>query len=218
MRAEFACPECGNIISAPLTLAGASAPCPRCRATVDRWPAPLVRPSAPAPLPPDSVPALPNRIAVDHTDTARHQGHGGSAFRTMLGGSLGCLVVLLLVLGLWLYYKSPIMSDPHAMDYVTSGLPSNAKDWTNSEVHSFLTKKKIDCELNGRSGYDALKFRLKGTELPEGLFYVRRYSSPREAIRDMEDRNDGQTHFQWGVFVFTGRDATIKRIMAILGE
>jgi len=40
MRVEFVCPHCKATILAPESLAGESAPCPRCHHDIDSWPAP----------------------------------------------------------------------------------------------------------------------------------------------------------------------------------
>lgn len=41
MKVSFVCPACRATITAPTSLQGESYPCPKCKADVDRWPAPL---------------------------------------------------------------------------------------------------------------------------------------------------------------------------------
>ncbi len=55
-RVEFVCPACRNAITAPRSLAGQPAPCPRCRATVASWPTPQQQP-----LDDEPEPAQPRR-------------------------------------------------------------------------------------------------------------------------------------------------------------
>ncbi len=43
MRVEFVCPACQRVVLAPPSLEGTSADCPKCNATVPRWPEPRAR-------------------------------------------------------------------------------------------------------------------------------------------------------------------------------
>jgi hypothetical protein len=51
MRVEYVCPECKATLMALTTLEGKTAPCPKCRALIGRWPAPLKRTTATIPRP-----------------------------------------------------------------------------------------------------------------------------------------------------------------------
>ncbi len=65
MRVNYVCPACGVTVSAPPSLAGASAPCPACKAPVASWPAPLPSPGILVPVP---VPAGISRRTTDRAD------------------------------------------------------------------------------------------------------------------------------------------------------
>ncbi len=60
MKVAFVCPACRDTINAPASLAGEEAPCPKCGADVDRWPAPVSSPGVVriVPLPPTAEPAV----------------------------------------------------------------------------------------------------------------------------------------------------------------
>jgi len=64
-RAEFVCPSCRSTVAAPASLAGSSAPCPKCGAHVGNWPAPTrAAPASLHPLPPP----LPGSSPADGRD------------------------------------------------------------------------------------------------------------------------------------------------------
>ncbi|MBN9122217.1 MAG: LITAF-like zinc ribbon domain-containing protein [Planctomycetes bacterium] len=59
MKANFVCPACKATVTAPASLQGEAYPCPKCRAAVESWPAPI-NPPAPAPASaPTSVRVMP---------------------------------------------------------------------------------------------------------------------------------------------------------------
>lgn len=58
VKADFICPACRATISAPPSLAGESAPCPKCDADIDRWPAPVCAPGSVRVVPPPTEPAV----------------------------------------------------------------------------------------------------------------------------------------------------------------
>lgn len=101
-RAEFVCPICRASVLAPASLAGASAPCPKCRADVPRWPEPRQKPvsapPAPAPMPapvhsysPNSGTAVPSES--DGAAAAMIEKHGPAVNFTAL---IGAAVLFLL--------------------------------------------------------------------------------------------------------------------------
>ena len=45
MKVAFVCPSCRATITAPASLEGEDSPCPKCKADVDRWPAPVGPPA-----------------------------------------------------------------------------------------------------------------------------------------------------------------------------
>jgi hypothetical protein len=46
VQVAFVCPACRGTVNAPPSLEGEAYPCPRCKAEIDRWPAPLNPPPA----------------------------------------------------------------------------------------------------------------------------------------------------------------------------
>ncbi|MDY3552389.1 DUF4339 domain-containing protein [Gemmata sp. JC717] len=52
MKVAFTCPSCRATVNAPASLAGESAPCPKCDADIDRWPAPTSSPGTVSVVPP----------------------------------------------------------------------------------------------------------------------------------------------------------------------
>jgi len=46
VKVSFVCPACRATVTAPASLQGESYPCPKCKADVDRWPAPINPPTA----------------------------------------------------------------------------------------------------------------------------------------------------------------------------
>ncbi|MCE9562893.1 MAG: hypothetical protein K8U57_12685 [Planctomycetes bacterium] len=63
MRAEYVCPECEETILAPESLAGSSAPCPKCKTLIARWPLPLEKEAIPLP---ESLPAKKTRERFEY--------------------------------------------------------------------------------------------------------------------------------------------------------
>jgi hypothetical protein len=48
VQVAFVCPACRGTINAPASLEGEAYPCPKCKADVERWPAPVNPPASPA--------------------------------------------------------------------------------------------------------------------------------------------------------------------------
>ena len=90
--------------------------CPHCGASV------TLTPPAPAPESAPTVPAAPSPVPqvvyVHHRDATTRADHLGSAFSTMLGGSLGCFAAIVLIcfgiiaLGSWGSKSSPTPYSP----------------------------------------------------------------------------------------------------------
>jgi|GEM_PF-5163060 len=80
-RAEFVCPACRATISAPASLEGEAADCPRCETSVPAWPSPVNKPApvitAPLPTTPTSrlTPTLPP-LPTPPPPTRRHPDNG----------------------------------------------------------------------------------------------------------------------------------------------
>lgn len=67
MKANFVCPACKATITGPASLQGHASPCPKCRATVDPWPAPVGQPApavAPAPARAPAPASAPASVRV----------------------------------------------------------------------------------------------------------------------------------------------------------
>ena len=65
MKVTFVCPACRDTINAPPSLEGEAYPCPKCRAAVECWPAPINPPaSAPASPAAPAAPGSPTSVRI----------------------------------------------------------------------------------------------------------------------------------------------------------
>lgn len=94
-RVDFACPACGNIITAPRGLAGCAAPCPRCKSAIASWPVPLVKPPSSTPRLPAKTSPAPRPMPLPPSPST-HSGSTGA--KVFLGVSLACILMILAIM------------------------------------------------------------------------------------------------------------------------
>jgi hypothetical protein len=233
---EFTCRACCANILTLEALAGESAPCPTCRADVECLPNPDALPSAsPSPFP-LSAPVTPVAQSV-HTAicSAQHNstpkvGHCSGVFNTIVCGSLSCLLAILLTNGvIWLYFKSHCHSNRQLPEYWTIGLAAKPAHWTHRELHSYLIKKGLECELVGPGGYHGTLFATKElgasqaqalnhfNSFTEGMFFVKCCSSPSEASKEVESESDcNRTMHNHSIFLIYAQPNTLYHIQQFL--